>query len=340
MVSKASRAHICFSSVNRIFQFFLLLFCILYHEYRRGLLAAEHGFTEAALQSSRTLSEELTSVVMPNLNGFPHVRGALETLRRHTTGPYEILVVDNGSEDGSLEWLREQRDVQLLEMGENVGAPAARNRALEVARGSTILFTDNDVLFTPRWREILTAHLAAWPDIGIVGPMSDYVSGGQKCPAAPAPGQSLDDFATALHEAHRGEHGYTSRLILFFMLVRREVVDAIGGIDEGYGRWGFEDDDYALRTRLAGYQLRIARDCFIRHLGSRTSKTANLDYRLLLLDNWEVFKRKWGMDPALPYGTSYAIEPLLAQRFDPERHFVPYRRRSRASTGLPAGAAG
>lgn len=282
----------------------------------RGQLQAEMRFAQPHAAPKDLLSG-LTSVVMPNLNGFPHVKEALSSLKRHTSGNYELIVVDNGSTDGSLEWLRQQKNVRLMEMGRNIGAPAARNRALENVRGDAVLFSDNDVIFTPGWHETLLAHLHAWPDIGIVGPMSDYVSGRQKSNLLPGPGKNLDEFAKSFHSAREGEHDYTSRLILFFMLCRRELIDRIGGIDERYGRWGFEDDDYCIRARRAGWQLRIAKDCFVRHLGSRTAKTANIDYNQLLLENWGVFKQKWGIDPALPYGSPIDVARLLERPFDP-----------------------
>ena len=103
------------------------------------------------------------------------------------------------------------------------------------------------------------------------------------------------------------------------------MVEQVGGIDESFGRWGFEDNDWALRARIAGWKLRLAQDVFIRHLGSRTARSANLDYGRFLLENWEVFKRKWGLDPALPYGTPIDVDALARQPFDPTRHYVGFR---------------
>jgi len=294
------------------------------HHQARGLLAAAEGWPKA-LPPRRPRPRDRTSVILPNLNGFPHVKGCLGTLRAHTVAPLEVIVVDNGSTDGSLEWLKARGDVRVLEMGSNLGAPAARNRGLAVASGERVLFCDNDVLFTPRWHEILTGHLEAWPDIGMVGPVSDYVVDIQKAARPPAEGESLDAYAEAVHRENRGQHAYTAQLILFFILARRELVERIGGIDEGFGRWGFEDNDWSLRARLAGYQLRIARDCFIRHLGSRTSVSAKIDYNRLLLENWGVFKRKWDIDPELPYGARVDLGAIVARGFDPTRHYVPFR---------------
>ena len=294
----------------------------------QGLLDARFGEQIHAPTTTR-LADKTTSIIIPNLNGFPHVKGCIQSLREHTPGPWELIIVDNGSTDGSLQWLREQPDVRLLEMGENIGAPAARNAGLQVATGATITFSDNDVLFTPQWRELLIGHLERWPDIGVVGPKSDYVSGSQKTDQRERAGESLADFARRFTEEHAGTHHYSARLILFFMMCRRELIDRIGGIDPIYGRWGFEDDDFCVRARLSGSTLRVADDCFIRHLGSRTSKTANIDYNALLVENFEVFKKKWRLDPSLRYGQRIDMGEVIKRPFDRAQHYVPL------SAGIP-----
>ena len=69
--------------------------------------------------------------------------------------------------------------------------------------------------------------------------------------------------------------------------------------------------------------MRIAGDCFIRHIGSQTSKTANLDYDALLLKNWEVFKAKWNLPMDQPYGP-YDPTEILSQTFSSADLYVPY----------------
>ncbi len=107
-------------------------------------------------------------------------------------------------------------------------------------------------------------------------------------------------------------------------MVHRDVIDKIGGMDEGYGLWGFEDDDFCLRAAVGGFRQRIARDCFIQHLGSRTSKTAKLDYHALLQENWEVFKQRWDLPADLPYGSTVNLEELAGRPFERERHYCSY----------------
>jgi glycosyltransferase involved in cell wall biosynthesis/tetratricopeptide (TPR) repeat protein len=294
------------------------------------VLRADRATAEATVTAGRAtgtgpLIDRLTSVIMLNLNGQGHLQGAIESLRRHTTGPVEVIVVDNGSTDESLPWLRAQGDVVLREMGENVGAPAGRNRGLEIARGDSVLFCDNDVVFTPQWRELMLTHLDAWPDIGAVGPMSDVVVGGQLVDHEPGPNDDIAAWGEQWTKNHRGQSQWVLRLILFCVMMRREAIEEVGGIDPRYGRWGFEDDDLSLRLARAGWHQRIARDCFIQHLGSRTSKSANLDYQALLIQNWERFKARWGLSPDLPYGSAVDLDAVLAEDWDPTRDFVPFR---------------
>ena len=295
----------------------------------RSAIAGETAWAQAqasGLQHARLpCRDRLLSVIMLNLNGQGHLQGAVESLRRNTPGPVELVVVDNGSTDASLDWLRAQDDLVLVELGENLGAPAGRNRGLEVAKGGTILFCDNDVVFTPAWRPLLLSHLDAWPDVGAVGPMSDVVIGPQLT-EGPPPGASLDAWASAFTASRRGQAQWTQRLILFCMLFRREALEQIGGLDTRFWRWGFEDDDLSYRLARAGWSQRVASDCFIQHLGSRTASRAKLDYDALLQENFRRFSHKWRLDPGLVYGDPIPTDPILGPDWNPQTDRVPYRR--------------
>jgi GT2 family glycosyltransferase/tetratricopeptide (TPR) repeat protein len=291
---------------------------------QRGIELEASGLPSGTLPRP-TPPAGLLSVVMPNLNGFPHLERCIATFRATTPRPYQLIVIDNGSTDGSLEWLRAQPDVELLEMGRNIGAPAARNRGLVLARGEHVLLCDNDVLFTPRWLARMLGHLHAWPDVGMVGPVADYVVPWQKVKRDPSPEDTLESFAESVHVENAGQYSDTDQLILFFILARRETIARIGAIDPRYGKWGYEDNDWTLRARRAGYRMRIARDCFIMHLGSRTSVTANIDYDALLIENWRIFAARWGLTFDRLAGQAFvqAVARLAREPFDPARDYVP-----------------
>lgn len=289
----------------------------------RSQAAKDSGFKLTVVDDPRPeVREGLTSIIAIALNGLDYTKRCIESIREHTDLPYELIVVDNGSTDGTLQYLQEQDDVILIANSENVGAPFARNQGLEIARGEYVMFFDNDIVATKDWLKILVEHSKNNPDIGLIGPMSNYVSGAQFVPDSSF--EKIEDmhaFAEELTKENSGQLLPAHRLILFAMFATRAVVDKIGGMDPLYGKWGFEDDDYCLRALIAGFKLAVAKDVFIYHKGSSTSEAANIDYSKLLEENWENFKQKWGLPRYHSYMQGYPIQAIISQPFDKSKHY-------------------
>ncbi len=266
----------------------------------------------------------LTSIIVLNLNGGQHIKLCIESIKTWTREPYELIVVDNGSNDGTLEYLQSVEGIKLIQNAANLGAPYGRNQGLAVADGEYIVFLDNDTIVTDGWLKRFIGHANANPMVGIVGPRSNFVSGPQLVPNARYSNLSeLRAFAEGWSLANMGRTTPAKRLILFCYFLKREVVEKIGGIDPAFGKWGWEDDDYGLRAQIAGYQLLIANDIYIHHTGSQTSKSAKIDYSQLLQENWRVFREKWGIEILPDQAPTYSPDRLIARRFNPESHAVP-----------------
>lgn len=107
------------------------------------------------------------------------------------------------------------------------------------------------------------------------------------------------------------------------MLIKRAVVERIGGLDPRFGLGNFEDDDFSLRARLAGFESWIAEDCFVHHFGSRTFAGAKINYEESLRKNWSLFKRKWGIPEEVEYGTPYDLSQAIKGGFQPLLHYCP-----------------
>src|ERR1700694_4931049 len=98
---------------------------------------------------------------------------------------------------------------------------------------------------------------------------------------------------------------WKSRLTGFCLRARREVLEQIGGFDEGYGLGFFEDDDLCVRAREAGFRLLVAQDVYVHHFGSRTFQGLGIDTRRQLEENFERFRAKWGAE----YAAGYHLPP-------------------------------
>ncbi|GEM_PF-3406857 len=267
----------------------------------------------------------LTSIILLTRNNLEYTQKCLESIRRYTPEPHEIIVVDNGSTDGTVEFLGQEKGVTLVQNGENLGFPLGNNRGIREAKGNYLLFLNNDTIVTEGWLRRLIACAESDPRVGIVGPCSNYVAGLQIVPQVPY-GEDMDkmqEFARAWSLERAGKWENVGRVIGFCMLVKREVIEAIGGFDLYFGLGNFEDDDFCIRAQLAGFRIKVAHDVFIHHFGSKTFQREKIDYRALMLENWEKFKKKWELPQNLSPTEGYPLGTLLKRSFSPAEHFVP-----------------
>jgi GT2 family glycosyltransferase/2-polyprenyl-3-methyl-5-hydroxy-6-metoxy-1,4-benzoquinol methylase/tetratricopeptide (TPR) repeat protein len=256
----------------------------------------------ATAEPAPARDDGLTSVVVVTHNELDCTRRCLESLRLVTDEPYELIVVDNASFDGTPEYLRALPGVRAILNDDNRGFPAAANQGIRAARGRQVLLLNNDTVLTTGWLRRLLDALHRYPDAGLVGPCSDRVNGRQRVAAAYDP-EFLDGFAWDWGKAHAGEVEEAEALSGFCLLARKEVFDRVGLLDERFGLGCLEDDDLCRRARRAGYQCLVARDAFVRHLGHRSFAAAGVDQDALYQRNLVLFRKKWEAEDGLPAGT-------------------------------------
>jgi len=237
--------------------------------------------------------EEPTSIIILTHNELAYTRECLSSIRLRTDEPYELIVVDNGSTDGTVEYLQTQPDVRLICNLENRGFPAGVNQGLEIASGSNIVLLNNDCVVTTGWLRRLLDALRIDSRIGLVGPYSNRASGYQQVSTNYDDLSALDGFAWGWGKRHAGRVRDVERLIGFCLLLRREVVERIGLLDERFGIGCYEDDDYCRRARDAGYRLVIAEAAFIHHYGSRTFQGSGANLAAILQENEQRYREKW-----------------------------------------------
>ncbi len=240
------------------------------------------------------------SIIVLAWNELPYTKECVASIQACTRPPYELVLVDNGSTDETLEFFRTVPGAKVVANGANLGFAGGNNRGILAATGDYVVILNNDTLVTDGWLDRLLACAEEDSAIGIVGPMSNYVSGPQLVPdASYADYPALQAYARDFYDRRRGRRTDTGRLVGFCMLMKREVIARVGLLDESFGLGNFEDDDYCLRTRQAGFRLVIAGDVFIHHFGSRTFFGQGVDFAAAMQHGQEVFERKWsGSQPA------------------------------------------
>ncbi len=306
--------------------------------FYRGMLQVLEGKDPEKVIVEGPEKGNLTSILVVSYNAIEQTRRCLQALRASAEEgfPTEYIFVDNGSSDGTQEFLEAQTDARLIANDHNAGAPKARNQAIEQAQGEFLVFMDNDVMVTPGWLGRMHYHAQVDAKVGCVGCLSDRAAHKQQIELTVASdAESLGEFANQRARDFYRKHRPSGLQTSFLMMIRRDLVDVIGGFDEAFSPWGYEDDDYSLRSHLAGYRNRIALDVFVRHepyQGTAKSKK----HSSLLERNWTRFAAKWGLgagDREAQYEELSQYEPGAV---DPEDLHLPLVGQTRAGENILA----
>jgi GT2 family glycosyltransferase len=244
----------------------------------------------------------LVSIIIAIYNALTLTQACIEALYKTIEDlSFEVIVIDNASEDGSFEWLSEKEktlpNLSISRMQTNIGFGPAVNIGLQMAKGKYLVILNNDTIPAPKWLENLVAALETDVSIGIVSPVTNYVGEGpqidvkaQELPPVPNLVAQYAETITQNTEIYYEPN----RLVFFCVLLRRELVDLIGYLDEGYQKGNFEDDDYCMRARMVGYRLAIARNAFVYHHGTATFKLNKISHSDWMEKNRIRFYQKAG----------------------------------------------
>ncbi|MFH1624074.1 MAG: glycosyltransferase [Pseudomonadota bacterium] len=271
---------------------------------------------------SSGLPQIIVSIVILTYNQLEYTEKCIESILRYTKEPYELIFVDNGSTDGTVEYLKtvqssefRVQSIRIIENTSNRGFAAGNNQGIGAARGDYILLLNNDIIVTDGWLQEMIRGAESDPKIGIVGPMSNYVSGPQLDREAKYSNiEEMQAYARNFAHKNKGRWLEFDRMVGFCMLIKREVLDKIGLLDERFGSGNFEDDDLCLRAERAGYKMMICGNVFVHHFGSRSFVGNNIDYTAQLEKNKEVFLEKWKVEPGErvdPYSCNEEGEKLF-----------------------------
>lgn len=241
------------------------------------------------------------SIIVLTFNGLEFVRLCLESVIEHTDAPYELIVVDNGSDKDVIDYLEGvQKNItarmHLIRNGENKGFPYGCNQGIMRSKGDYIVLLNSDTIVTDGWLSGLINTADTDPDIGIVGPLTNNtLPGDQMIPRGYTDIKGLVSFAEDIRNRNKGKLKVLQDpdfLTGFCLLIKREVIDNIGLLDAHFGIGTFEDNDYCWRARAGGYKPAIAQDVFIHHRLMGSFESNNIDIDRTSQGNLAYFNRK------------------------------------------------
>lgn len=241
----------------------------------------------------------LTSIIVLTYNQLEYTMQCIDSIKTFTNkNEYELIIVDNASTDGTVEWLKKQKDIKVIYNRDNLGFPKGCNQGIKIAQGENILLLNNDTVVTYNWLENLVKCLYSDESIGAVGPVTNSLAYYSTIPVSYNSIEEMHEFAREYNLLDKEKWEERLKLVGFCLLIKREVINKIGLLDEIFTPGNYEDDDYSLRMRKAGYKLIFCKDTFIHHFGSVSWKKEYKDFSNLLSKNHQLFIDKWNIDPS------------------------------------------
>lgn len=209
------------------------------------------------------------SIITLTYNHLDYTKKFIESLAKYTK-EYELIIVDNGSTDGTREYLKSLHNVKLILNDENMGFSKGNNQGIEIAEGEFIGFLNNDILLYPDWFEEIEKVFTNEPRAAFVSPR--HVN------------PHYDDTNEYKYlNFYKNIYGCDyeksfDECVFSCVITKKKVLDDIGVFDEYYTPAFFEDNDIKYRAILADYDVYVANTVCFYHFGSITSVEHNENF--------------------------------------------------------------
>jgi len=253
------------------------------------------------------------SVIIVNWNGRELLEECLRSLSAQTFRDFEVILVDNGSSDGSAEWVEKNHpEAAVLRLKQNLGFSAGNNAGLKLARGRFIALLNNDTKAEPGWLEALHRGISADQQIAACDSMVLYYDRPDLIWSAGAD-YTVAGSVSARHHLQPAarmpeKEGSSSPADVFVAVAcaaiyRKKVIEEIGLFDEDFFN-GYEDVDWSFRAHLFGHRIVNQPQAIVRHKVSSTQVHNSPEFVyhgqrnvgavfLKNMPGWLLFKYSW-----------------------------------------------
>ncbi|OQY14612.1 MAG: hypothetical protein B6I30_00090 [Desulfobacteraceae bacterium 4572_187] len=215
------------------------------------------------------------SVIIPNFNGKVFLKPCLDSLAQQTKKDRKIILVDNASTDGSVEFVnRHYPGVKIISLTSNRGFAAAVNQGIGQGKGSFVAVLNNDTVVTPNWLEVLCGFLEENPRIGFC---ASKITKYDNTDIIDSVGHGImrSGYTFNVGDAVKDSGQYDNLREIFgapaaAAVYRRSMLDDIGLFDEDFYMY-LEDVDLSFRAQLRGHKCMYVPQATVRHRGAGTT---------------------------------------------------------------------
>ena len=286
---------------------------------------------------SRSTAQTVCDLVLLSWNHLEETLPCLESLFASTTLPCRLFIVDNGSEPETRKALAQVQPqgsvhtVTLLQNETNLGFPRGMNRGIAASSAPYVCILNNDLRFTAGWLEELLAIAKTSDDIGLVNPGSSTFG------SHPPKGMALEAYAQACARRFKGIYTEVGMCIGFCMLIKRAVIDKIGGLTEEVERIFFEDEDYSMRAQRAGFCSVVADGAYVYHAEHKTVKKMP-EREALFTRNQNWCNERWGKRLRIAWPVPEKLHPAHPRLKEYLEELVGWARRRNHVYAIVPGA--
>ncbi|URN95360.1 MAG: glycosyltransferase [Candidatus Pristimantibacillus lignocellulolyticus] len=254
------------------------------------------------------------SVVLLAYNNLQYTSQCVDSIVQNMDDiNYELIVVDNGSTDGTKTYFESLPNAKVIHLNSNIHLVKGFNIGMMAAEGKYIAAVCNDFIFTPNWISNLLICLKSDESIGFVSPGATYISNYQ---SINIPFHSIEDFQQRAKDYNISDPSkWEERVVLLpnVLCCPAALLDAIGYYDTRYYRGEFLDDDISFRIRRAGYKLIYCGDTVTHHYGSLTTATDHATNSLQ--EGRKIFIDRYNIDAWLDARKNQACQFIDYSRF-------------------------
>jgi GT2 family glycosyltransferase len=229
-------------------------------------------------------------IIIPVWNQPKRTKECVESVQLYTAFPHRLIIIDNGSDRPTQEYLASLKktfqNVMIERNASNEGFVKAVNKGVRISDAEYACLLNNDTVVTEGWLTEMVAVAEKDPTIGLVNPSSNNL--GQR----PGHGESITQYAKGL-ESERGANVDLGSALGFCMLIKRDVIRTVGMFDEIFDMGNFEDTDFSLRAKREGYRVVRARGAYVYHAESSSFKVFKR-YKEQFERNKRIFEARWG----------------------------------------------